>query len=660
MAFLAPAFLIGAAAVAIPILLHLLRRQPEPHVPFSAVRFLRRAPVEHVQRRRLRELLLLALRVAALLLLAVSFARPYLRGDVAASGAPLTLVAIDTSYSMSAPGLFDRARQLARRALTSAPASHAVAVLAFDENATVAVRPSANRAAAVAAVDALGPGFRATSYRAALERAAELLAGCPGALWLVTDLQDIAWDRGTAAPGEAGLRIAFGDDVRIEIADVGAPAENLAVVSLARDGDRAVAGIRHTMRRESDPSDPRRARRGVAHLAIDGRPAGEAVFAVEADATTTVRFDAVLPSRGAAAVTVEDRIGYAADNSRYLALEADGAPRLLLVTSAGRADAFYVERAFEVDERARFQVEPVAASALARRGPDSLRSYAAILVLGGQGVDLKGAELLAEYVRAGGGLFVASSTGFEPALMQALFGTPRAGRPGAHPRLPLREAASDAKGDLRIVPADPRHPVFRAFGPLLPTLTEVRFQQVAELALRNGWDLLARFGDGRAALVEARVGEGRVMLFASDLSNRGNDLPLHPGFVPLLHETARYLGAGGEASSEMTVDQLPAGMEQRPGVVEIRTGHDKPGKGVRGDRTERRVVAVNVDLRESDPARLDPQWLKHSIPRSRRPVVVEEKTDVRRIEERQRLWQFGLALMLVAVAAEAAVARRTL
>src|SRR6476619_961046 len=99
MAFLYPAFLIGALATAIPIVLHLLRRDVAPEVPFTAVRLLRRSPVERADRRRLRDLLLLAARVVALLLLAAAFARPYVQG--ATPGASLRIVAVDRSYSMN-------------------------------------------------------------------------------------------------------------------------------------------------------------------------------------------------------------------------------------------------------------------------------------------------------------------------------------------------------------------------------------------------------------------------------------------------------------------------------------------------------------------------------------------------------------------------------
>ena len=139
--FLSPLFLLGAAAAAIPIVLHLLKRHPEERVKFAAVKLLRRAPVEDIQRRHLRELLLLALRVAALLLLAVAFARPLLRPQAASRLAGATIVALDTSLSLSAPGQFDRAKQLARDAVRRAPRGDLLGVITFATAAHTAARP---------------------------------------------------------------------------------------------------------------------------------------------------------------------------------------------------------------------------------------------------------------------------------------------------------------------------------------------------------------------------------------------------------------------------------------------------------------------------------------------------------------------------------------
>src|SRR5437773_4817077 len=91
LSFLSPLFLFAAAAAAVPVVLHFLNKQPEARVKFSAVKLLREAPVEHTQRRRLRQLLLLALRVTALLLLALAFARPFFATGAAVASSGVTI-----------------------------------------------------------------------------------------------------------------------------------------------------------------------------------------------------------------------------------------------------------------------------------------------------------------------------------------------------------------------------------------------------------------------------------------------------------------------------------------------------------------------------------------------------------------------------------------
>ena len=137
--FLAPAFLAGALAVAVPILLHLFRRRSDRVIDFPAVQMLPQAPVQQQERRTLRDLLLLALRIAALLLLALSFARPYVMGGADALTAPTTMVAIDTSLSMSGQATWIAATRAAIAAIDAAPVGHLVGVVTFDDRGGVGV-----------------------------------------------------------------------------------------------------------------------------------------------------------------------------------------------------------------------------------------------------------------------------------------------------------------------------------------------------------------------------------------------------------------------------------------------------------------------------------------------------------------------------------------
>src|SRR5262245_36316891 len=273
LSFLAPVFLAGVAAAAIPIVLHLLKREPEPRVKFSAVKLLKRAPVEFTERRRIRELLLLALRVATLVLLALAFARPFFASGAAVTTTGVTIVALDTSYSMSAPGRFERAKQLAKDAIANAPSGDLVGVVLFADDARIAAAPSSDRVLATSAIEEVSAGFGATRYRGALSAAAQNLNGRRGRIVVVTDLQENGWD--------AGDRASVPEGAQIEIADVGPIPADIAVIAVRPEADRVVATVRNTGPQPRDVS---------ARLTIDGKPAGTLTVGVGAGQAGEVIF----------------------------------------------------------------------------------------------------------------------------------------------------------------------------------------------------------------------------------------------------------------------------------------------------------------------------------------------------------------------------------
>src|SRR3954465_14191858 len=104
MGFVAPLLLGALAVLAIPVLLHLVQRERKRVVEFPSLMFLRRIPYQSVRRRRLRDWALLALRLAALALVVLAFARPLIKRTgmvaAAASGPRELVLMLDTSYSM--------------------------------------------------------------------------------------------------------------------------------------------------------------------------------------------------------------------------------------------------------------------------------------------------------------------------------------------------------------------------------------------------------------------------------------------------------------------------------------------------------------------------------------------------------------------------------
>src|SRR3990170_8272292 len=121
MQFLSPWFLLGALAVAVPIWLHLIRRQQAMRIPFSSLMFFRRIPTKSLSRQRLKYLLLLSLRVLVILLIALAFARPYLPGasrllTTAGQGKHVAIL-LDNSMSMQYGDRWTKALEAARKVI---------------------------------------------------------------------------------------------------------------------------------------------------------------------------------------------------------------------------------------------------------------------------------------------------------------------------------------------------------------------------------------------------------------------------------------------------------------------------------------------------------------------------------------------------------------
>jgi hypothetical protein len=622
--FLSPLFLVGAAAAALPIVLHLLKREPEPRLKFAVVKLLRQAPVEDSEKHRLRELLLLALRVATLLLLALAFARPFFARGAAAATDSATIVVLDTSASMSAPGRFERARQLARDAVSRA-GSDLVGVVTFADEAEIVAPPTTDRALASSAIDQATPGFGATRYRPALSTAAQALSsvnGGRGTIVVVTDLQASGWDEGDRAALPAGARV--------EVADTGAAPPNVAVTAVKPLPDRLIATVHNAGDR---PRDVR------VRLAIDGRAPSEAAAVLAPGASDDVTF-LVAPRGSVAAVSVDDPGGIKADDTRYAALSGARRPAVLVVTANGSAarDAFYVQHALAAGTpTAVYDVKVVGGAQISNgEGLAPSDTPAAVVLLSTRGLERRGRELLAAYVRGGGGLLLAAGPDIDGEVAADVLGGT------------LRIEASPKADGRTLAPADARHPVFRPFAGTSAPLALVRIQQTARVS-GEGCQTLARFTSGENALLECAAGDGRALVFASDVDNRWNDFPLHASFVPFLYESLRYLASTRAHAAEYAIGDAPAGVPRTPGVYTVRDPRGGP---------ERRI-ALNVDARESDGSRLTVEEFQSAVTHLQETSAPAVRRESREQEDRQHLWQYALALMALTLVAEGVVASRT-
>src|ERR1043165_9481614 len=180
MNFLAPAFLAGLAAIAVPGIIHLIHRERKTVVEFPSLMFLQRIPYRSVRRQKLRHILLLALRCLALAIVVMAFARPFVRRDAplraTGSGARELVVLVDRSYSMGAGDHWTRAQAAARRAVSGLGPTDRATLVAFDNEAAALTPPTHDAATLNGAIAALRPSSEGTRYAPPPQLASPILA----------------------------------------------------------------------------------------------------------------------------------------------------------------------------------------------------------------------------------------------------------------------------------------------------------------------------------------------------------------------------------------------------------------------------------------------------------------------------------------------------
>lgn len=679
MSFLAPLFLAGLVALAVPILVHLTHKERKDVVVFPSLMFLTKIPYQAVRRQRIRHWLLFALRCLALILLALAFARPFLPSAATAApvrgvGARELVILLDRSYSMSYGDRWTRAVDAARRAVTGLGGDDRASLVLFDGTATAATEPTADKAILGAALDAAKPGAGITRYEPAFKLAQRVLVESElprREVLVISDFQRVGWDGRDSPALPAGTTIE-----RVDLSD--ATTSNIAVtgVDFRRDyaEDRERVAITARLVNRSAQARPRQS----VSLELNGRVVETKPVDLAPNAAATVDFaPAPLPSGTTRGVVRSADDALVRDNAFFFAISRGQALSVLVIDhrEGGAPRSLYVERALGIGNQPNFRVTT---KRLGSVTASDLVDRSLVLI---NDSDLPGGELgrrLVEYVNNGGGLLVAlgdrSAPRERPAYAAELLPTTA--------DAPI-DRTTDRGGTLGYI--DRSHPIFEVFSaPRSGDFSTPRFFRYRSVTPGPGDEQLARFDDGHIALLERKVGRGRVIVFTSSFDGIWNDLPLQPVFLPVAHQLAKYAaayaderpwsvvgqvanlpgifrdsaGQAGTASEVEYVAVAPSGERTRLAGTTRRTV-ELTEQGFYemqrvGSRSEPRVVAVNVDLAESDLAAVEPQLLTGAMVAGAGAdtAVGAEASTPMDIERRQGFWWYLLAAVLLLLVAE--------
>lgn len=657
-------------AAALPILIHLWSRRKYREEAWAAMTFLLAALRKNARRIQIEQIILLAVRTLLLLLFAMALADPQFSVISAwvggAGGQSHVVLVIDGSFSMDyraeEKSRFDAARQVAKEFVQAGKQGDGYTLVLMSEPPRVVIaQPAFDPQDVIEELDNLELPHAGASLPATLAEVETIVRRATEShprlarrrVVLLTDLQQITW--GDVDSPDSRQRLAkLADLATLELIDLGQPGEqNLAVTNLQIDqrliAARSEATIQAELRSFAAEDRPRQA----VEVLVDGQRIADERVDLPAGGTATIsvahRFDT--PGEHIVEVHLADD-ALPLDNRRWLSVPVRDAVRILCV--GGRPEATrHLALALQPRQETGGPFEIVEAPE-SRLVEGELGQFNCVFLCNVGRISPDEAGILSRYVARGGGLVI-----FLGDLVQAdSYNELLAGKAESRV-LPAKLGEAAPTGTFTFDPLAYRHPIVQPFrGHEASGLLTTPIWKYIKLEPATGSRVALAFDSGDPAIVEASFGRGRCLLVATAASPDSIDrtaepptpwsaLSSWPSFPPLVHEMLQFAVAGQSEGRNLIVGDeltgsLTAGGTNQPialggpdGLSE-RVPVTTDGLGARwsfGGTTKSGVYeatagqtvqrfAVNVNPRESDLARFDPELLPSQI--HREPLAADE------------------------------------
>jgi hypothetical protein len=563
MSFLNPILLGGLAAIAVPIIIHLLNRRKFHKVVWAAMRFLKTSVEQNQRRMRVEDMILLALRCLLVILLALALARPAIlskAGDVFGQSKVTGVIVLDNSYSMGVSDgsmtRFDKARDAALEAIDSMPIGSATAVLLASDVVDGAIpEPTFDMNLARRAIRDAPLTDRGTDLLPAIEKALDVLRdrlAIRKEIYLITDGQAVGWSQ--LSEIQSSLEKAKSEITTHIILTGEHEDQNLGVSDLRLAS--GLSPVKQPLRFEVKVTNfgKEEVRNVRVALNVDEEPASDefTIDVLPAGSMKSISLFAKLMTEGFHSVHAripDDRLR--ADDRRSLVVRAIKDVRALLVdgdpgNEARDSETYFLRNALvpiPPEMQAEYFIKATTISA-PDLGSARLDDFDALILANVSDLSENMLRNFEQYLRRGGGIMIFPGAKSNPIFyneqlfrrfqfLPAALGTPRG------------EAEQDEKY-FALQEKDYQHSIVSIWNdPASGTLGSARFYRAFSLLQsptpksQDAGDpqIILKFADGSPAVMERTWGLGRVVLFSSTADTAWNDLPVRLSFVPLIHRT---------------------------------------------------------------------------------------------------------------------------
>jgi hypothetical protein len=569
--FLAPAALLGALLLAIPIVVHLLKPRKMKQMPFSSLRWLKATHQRLSRRIQWHQWLLFLLRASLIVLLVLALAKPmlYSGGD---NRPAERFIVLDVSRSMGyqpkgLPSTMDKARELAEKLLAHNRPGDRTALLTVGAQARLLSPLVADATLHLPALQAVRAGSSDTNLSSALPILRPMLRHArPGTdveIIFITDNHQQSWQQSEIAGFIKDLPVP----VKVEVVDLGPGSVQNAWIAGARLFERGGDESRVLRVEIGCVGDAKQER--TVHLAgVEGL--GEDSQPVTLEPGRIARVDFKIPAgvdlKGQVAdLRLEPADALPSDDRYFFNLDASGALHILLVEPAAqgeeeRGEGLYLRTALDALRAAGNHGLELKRRTAGNITTADLKTADVIFLAGIPELGDASLDGLENRVRAGAGLVVFLGPDLKPGFYNNKLFKPVEPARGLLP-IPVK-----AEPDLVLKAGNPgnlsgiqwNHPLLAPlYDPVLGDLTQSRFRAYCPLAnpAGKGDKVLARIDDDAPFLIEHPLGAGRVLVFNTSPTDVWSDLPRRNCFVPLVDRLLSYL-TGSSRRSFMVGDPV--------------------------------------------------------------------------------------------------------
>ena len=687
MSFLAPLFLIGAAAIAAPIIFHLIRRTSQEKTIFSSLMFLQPTPPRLTRRSRLENIFLLILRCLVLCLLAFGFARPFMQrplADTPSGRARRVAILVDTSASMRRENLWQQARGKAEDYLRTATPADSMALFTFAQQAHPLL--------SFEQWSSLSLGDRVSSAMQRLNQTAPSWEGTHLGNALISAVEALE-ESGSREQQNAAIRQV----VVISDLQEGSHLDRLQgyewprhvefIIETMKPRKTSNAGLQLVMEREESdvaaPDAPPKIR--VSNSSDSSReqfkvgwmPSGDAAFVGSAiDVYVPPAQNSIFQAPAVPPGLREQRLALIGDDHDFdnalfiVPPRAEQIPVLYLGDESEKDPAqplYYLKRAFQqtrmqaVNIVARSNNAPVTATDIS----------SAQLAIIGEGINDDLAKVARQLLDQGKTVVLPMKSVQGAQLLSKVLGIGAIG---------VDEANDSSYAMLEQI--DFESPLFAPFDdPRFNDFTKIHFWKHRRIETNrfSNVKVLARFDKGDPAFLQLGVGKGTLLLLTSGWHPADSQLALSSKFVPMLYSLLQQSGSIKAHSSQYVIgDTVPVvtsttgesmAIQPPQGTAIPLNGASRfidtslPGIYASTSSQNPWRFAVNVPPDESKTAPISVEELQRlglplKVPVADQARQIEQKKRLQNLEleARQKLWKWLIVAALVVLMLETWVA----